>query len=510
MKKTCRILALSIVLLFVAVSVCGAVAYRTTKITDNTAHDAFPDINDEGQIAWGSDGEIFVYDGAYTTQITNNTYGDSRPQIGDGFLVWLGNDGSDDEVFLYDQTSTTQLTDNTYDEQGLRINAGGAAVWFGGGTYLISEDDEIFLYDGTGTTQLTNNAYDDHMPQINDNGLVVWSGNDGSDFEIFLYDGTSTTQLTNNAYDDELPQINANGYVVWSGSDGSDKEIFLYDGTSTTQITDNSRDDEEPQINDNGYVLWRGGDELFLFDGTNTTQITNNVYYEMNYKIDNNGHLAWIMYDAVNLAWQIFAYRGGDPIQITDDSLRKRDLALNVDGIIVWIGDEEDQEVFMAEPIPSATVSSKDLTVRIPGSKCFRITIDNPGPWAIMVSPSINWLQSAPEDVTFTGQSVLVDSGQSKTVDMPCVQVGSNAQPGDYDFDIVWTGTDQVNAPVEITTDPTLHLVYGSQNTPVGGTASMADKTSLLMPWVGMATLILVSVAIILRQRLRKEVKSKG
>jgi hypothetical protein len=300
----------------------------------------------------------------------------------------------------------------------------------------------------------------------------VWHGYEGygSDFEIFLYDGTSTTQLTNDSYPQLNPQINDNGYVVWSGYDGPGDEIFLYDGTSTTQLTNNSYADRFPQINDNGYVAWErwltGSDsEILLYDGTSTTQLTNNAYNDKSPQMNANGYVVW-------------AAGSGNA--------------------------GSDWEIFMAEPVGSATASSKDLRITIPGSRCFTINIENVSPLDFTVSPSVNWTDTAPSDVTFTGGPVSVPAGQSQSVNLPCFEVGSEAQPGDYQFDILWTGTDSGAIPVNITTDPTLHLVYSSSGA-VGGTATMVNKIELLMPWIAITTLMLVAAGMIAIQRFKKK-----
>jgi hypothetical protein len=210
------------------------------------------------------DYEIFFYNGTSTTRLTNNSYHDLYPQISGNNVVWSGYDGTDYEIYFYNGTSTTQLTNNSYGDYSPQIS-GSNVVWTG----YDGTDDEIFFYNGTSTTQLTNNSYYDHSPQISGNN-VVWSGYDGTDYEIFFYNGTSTTQLTNNSYSygDYSPQISGNN-VVWNGYPGTGPnrtgyEIYFYNGTSTTQLTNtNSHGSSFPQISGNN-VVWDG------YDGTDT------------------------------------------------------------------------------------------------------------------------------------------------------------------------------------------------------------------------------------------------
>jgi hypothetical protein len=78
------------------------------KVANNTSDEAFPTINDKGQLAWtgndGLDDEIFLFDGTSTIQLTNNSFNDGGVfgiQMNDnGAIVWHGEDGSDREIFL--------------------------------------------------------------------------------------------------------------------------------------------------------------------------------------------------------------------------------------------------------------------------------------------------------------------------------------------------------------------------------------------------------------------------
>jgi hypothetical protein len=288
-----------VLLLFLMAHASLSYAQTIKQITNNSADDDNPQINDNGYIVWsGSDGadyEIFLYDGLNTTQITDNARGDHQPQINDnGHVVWDGSDGADPEIFLYDGLNTTQITNNAYQDNDPSINDNGYVVWDGSD----GADPEIFLYDGLKTNQLTDNAFVDELPQINNNGYVVWHGFDGADYEIFLYDGLNTTNITQNASDDFIPQSNDNNHVVWVGFDGADWEIYLYDGLNTTKLTNNAFDDLDPQINNDGYVVWSGrpdgsDSEIFLYDGLTITQLTNNAFDDLDPQINNSGYIVW-------------------------------------------------------------------------------------------------------------------------------------------------------------------------------------------------------------------------
>jgi len=133
----------------------------------------------------------------------------------------------------------------------------------------------------------------------------------------------------------------------------------------------------------------------------------------------------------------------------------------------------------------------KTIDITIPGSGCFGINIRNPLSYEISVFPTVNWTQSVPSGVTVLGATVTVPALQSRSVFRPCFDVSSAASPGNYPLDITWTGTDSMGNFVQITTDPTIHLVSSA----VGGTASMANKMELLAPWILMAVLITLIIS---------------
>jgi hypothetical protein len=164
--------------------------------------------------------------------------------------------------------------------------------------------------------------------------------------------------------------------------------------------------------------------------------------------------------------------------------------------------------------LPSAVAIPKTIEVTIPGLGCFYIRIDNPGPYDIYLSQSIQWTQTVPSDVqtTLLSGSVTVPAGQSTSVSLPCFDVGSGAEPDDYPLDIVWTGTDEMSNPIQVNTDPTLSLVSGGGppgppggGPTVGGTASMANKIELMAPWIALTTLALLSIGITAARRFQKK-----
>jgi len=160
---------------------------------------------------------------------------------------------------------------------------------------------------------------------------------------------------------------------------------------------------------------------------------------------------------------------------------------------------------------PSARAISKTIEIPIPGSGCFTIRIDNPGPYDIYMSQSIVWTQAVPSDTqtTVLGGSVTVPAGQSTLVYWPCFDVGSGAGPGDYPLDIIWNGTEDITGnPVQFSTDPVVRLVATLPvEGPVGGIVIPVDKLGLVAPWIALIMLVIAIMvsAMIWRKKRRAQ-----
>jgi hypothetical protein len=108
--------------------------------------------------------------------------------------------------------------------------------------------------------------------------------------------------------------------------------------------------------------------------------------------------------------------------------------------------------------------------------------------------------------------NVIVPVGDSRVIPYPCFNVGAGAQPGDYSLDILWTGQDAMGNPVNVDTDPTLHLYYysttlGVSTGGVGGVVLPVNKLDLVSSIAGrimlMAGVIALSVFVWRKRRGR-------
>ena len=264
-----------------------------------------------------------------------------------------------------------------------------------------------------------------------------------------------TTQLTNNNGADADPQINNNGYMVWYGSDGYDNEIFLYDGTTTTQITNNSYSDSNPQINNNGYVVWHGSDgsdsEIFLASPVNTPVGDEGV--EVTPQDCPTGSI------------------GGTPVTITFDTVTEggyTSLCSSETGTPPPSG-------FMLLAPP--TYYEIETTAQYDGN--IQVCIQYSG---------------------VTGNAKLFhqqEYGGWEDVTCPKEDCPScpSPNPGNEICGCVSSlSTFAIFAPV------------ADEGPPVGGIAEPINKIQLLLPWMTFATLILLTIAIVVFRRVRKKV----
>ena len=174
----------------------------TERITNDSFSDVAPKVNDSGQVAWitasGPDAGIRFYDGTDITRLSD--YSPSDPNIfldinDQGQVVWNRNG----DIFLFDGQQTLQLTDTPdREDREPYINASGEVTW-------ISQPQEgvdtyIYRYDGTEVTRLDAEDFvNDRGARIADNGDVAWEGvrsNDQGSFDnqIFLSKADQSTE----------------------------------------------------------------------------------------------------------------------------------------------------------------------------------------------------------------------------------------------------------------------------------------------------------------------------
>ncbi len=264
----------------------GLFSYAT-RVTNDSAHDYFPSLNN-GYAFWYKTGDgIYKWDTSKNVSTIEKVISDSHvsslSSSGENVAYWTINELTMldpitrerrtlwrfDNVYLWDGSNATLLSMN-----GQKPSISGNNVAY---SKYDGHDYEIVVKKGAYEAQVTNNSHNDYSPSLFGE-TVAWFGNDGHDFEIYYWDGHNTVQLTSNGLDDKYPSL-YDGKVAWQGYDGHDWEIYYYDGNRILQITSNDYDDLYPSLY-NGKIAWQGhvdGDyEIFYFDGTEIKQVTQN------------------------------------------------------------------------------------------------------------------------------------------------------------------------------------------------------------------------------------------
>jgi fibronectin type 3 domain-containing protein len=216
-------------------------------------------------VVWhGEDGdhEIYLWDGVAVQQITDNTEEDRYPQISDdGQVAWLGEDAVRPTVILWNGGVAQKLASSSSKDDRPRMNSAGQVTWQG----YVGTDWEIHLWDGSAVRQLTASENGrNEQPHLNDVGHVVWKG---PGRVISLWDGSVVRPLTPDARTGYQPRSNNSDEVVWWTEEGSLLQLLLWDGMGTRVIATATSLDPNYQINGDGQVVWVGtiGGNLGLY-----------------------------------------------------------------------------------------------------------------------------------------------------------------------------------------------------------------------------------------------------
>ncbi len=306
MKKLLSTLAFCSIATLGLAGAAQALVFISTQVTNTPAAAEFtPSINENGDMAWEQDGQIYLQlNGQTAVNISNNADFNLEPRINQaGNVIWHAIDQATgkNKIYIYDQTLGRRLVSNTaFNATMPDMNDNGEAVWVeNDGT-----DNEIVYYNGSTATRITNNTLDDTAPHISANGTVVWQGMEAEgDYEIFQYTPTSGISKVNpnNTVDDLSPQINGLDEIVWVnmvfGSQG-DINVRAADGT-ITQIGTLPVHEHAPVINNAGMVAWladtaSGNTDVYLYTpAKGTVQVTNTPAPEAALAINSIGDLAF-------------------------------------------------------------------------------------------------------------------------------------------------------------------------------------------------------------------------
>lgn len=297
---------------------------QTTKqLTDNSYDDVLgtPEyarqVNSNGTVVWSgrtggssSGSEIFRYDASGVSQLTSNVYYDAYPQVNNsGQVAWVGYDASNPNrhIYSYDETGVHNVSADSslWVAEEFELNADGNVAWSGA---ALDGTPGVFLKEGLDTTVLPLTLQQHGLLEslhLNDSAKMVWAtGPSQSPLgrEIFMYGDGIITQLTYNSSEDSFPDISNNGQVVWGNRE--DHAIFSYDGSTTKRIADFTGGWGQPKISDNGFVAWQGNDlgdaydnKIWVYDGLTSTTLESGATNDRYHQINASGDVVWQAYD---------------------------------------------------------------------------------------------------------------------------------------------------------------------------------------------------------------------
>ena len=284
---------------------------KINLIADDSYQPAFPDINDNGWVAFYSNhnrdflsNEIYLYNGSSVTKITDNNLMDSGPKINNNnHITWTGSSNSvaDQNIYYFNGSETYKLTDNSTQDILPDINNNNEIVWYDQGSYNIK------YYNGSNIDVIGNvgipNGENNFPPQISDSGHVIWPKRDYYSY-LMYYNGSNVTQLTNSTNSTYYYRaINKNNSIVWQSDDN---RILLYDDEEIKQIAGNEYGTKAsnslgiPSINDNGLIAWMENESIYFYDGNSSYKVRDNSNLSssfMSAPILSDNHIYWTEYD---------------------------------------------------------------------------------------------------------------------------------------------------------------------------------------------------------------------
>ena len=291
--------------------------------------------------AWGQ-----VPRGYEIVHITDNPNDYSnRPQINNcGEIVFstrINQSEPGEEIFVYDNGRLAQITRDQIRDAFADINDAGTVVWthgadgFGGGTVAIYQDGTI--------TELAT-GFD---PEINNLGHIAWYVFDAQtcafESDIFFYDGQTIERITDDGFSNQVVEINDYDQLVWTRFDfcvqpDYDSDVMLYSDGVTTLLTGDQQAARWPSINNRTQVAWLfqigpGEHAIEMWEDGETLLLTE---WGSVPRLNNLGDFAFFRWYESDSTYQIWLYRDGDFLQLTDDPFSNFDAAINDHGEVAW------------------------------------------------------------------------------------------------------------------------------------------------------------------------------
>ncbi|MGE0480084.1 MAG: hypothetical protein AB7Q17_06385 [Phycisphaerae bacterium] len=237
-----------------------------TRLTNDGIADAFPDINDAGDIVWSrkTDGngpfEIVRLRNGELARITNDAYWDYAPRINEsGIIAWhksyiRGCGDAEADVFLYDG-SVYRIHGDGASHQLAAITNAGDLIWTRYDFCAEPWTSEIMVLRNGQMRTLADGQPNPQVPDMNDVGLAAWHYRRqfGLDAIQTWRDG-ETELLTDWGHG---PRLNNSGDIAfqrWHEADNA-WHAWVYRGSQFWELTTGSEWGYAADIDERGQVL---------------------------------------------------------------------------------------------------------------------------------------------------------------------------------------------------------------------------------------------------------------
>jgi hypothetical protein len=289
------------------------------QVTSDADYDLGGELNNRGQMVFSKrldpydqfTSEIFLYDNGQLIRLTDDYIWDAFPDINDaGDIVWSRANGADDtfEIVLYRDGKLAQLTVDEQKDYDPCINNLGHVAW-----HKRTEqgcewaDSFICFWDGVQTQAITAPGNADKSAFLNDHDDLAWTRYNfctkpwTSQIILLLSDGTLTA-LTGDTGGPRAPVTNNSRKVAWAGQDPPDWDDYIatwQDGVTSVLTLWGSG----LSMNNRGQIFfnrWHDDSstyQVWLYTGGKFWQITDDPFWNRlggNRGVNDYGDIAWI------------------------------------------------------------------------------------------------------------------------------------------------------------------------------------------------------------------------
>ena len=189
------------------------------------------------QRKFGSDYEIYAYDGANVLQLTNNGTDDTNPEISGDRVVYL--DATDVLCYDFATGTTSNLSNDAGWQQDPRID-GDWVYWFEWDAVDLNKE-LIRMNLSTGNrTNISDNTRNNQWNSESNFSIAAnraaWIALNGSSSEILFNDGSTTVTLGNDPAKTYSEARVTESLVLWHESSTAGNYIAVYDGSTTSRV----------------------------------------------------------------------------------------------------------------------------------------------------------------------------------------------------------------------------------------------------------------------------------